>query len=311
MDFLLYGALLIAQLGNTSKQYAMKKCGGLAPGAFNSVCINLARSLICLTVSMVIWLFTGGAATTLSGHVIIIIAGIGTAFNLFTWILASQLVPLALVESVSMMGSMVVPLILAPYLYNGEEVSLLQWIGGALVLVSVFLFMNKESKEKKVGSRLQKIAILAICAVSTTVASILKKYYTYHITANGLGSIEYFAFINFASVLAVFLVLFAVYYAHEKKRIAATFTESERPSVELPYKRVWVYILIAGGALYVNELFTSYAAQLPSAVYYPLSRGLIVGCTFLLDVIVFKYKVTTKKIIGFFTVIAAIILISI
>ena len=125
MDFLLYGALLIAQLGNTAKQYAMKKCGGLAPGAFNSVCINLARSLICLAVSLVIWLFAGGGATTLSGHLFIIAAGIGTAFNLFTWILASQIVPLALVESVSMMGSMVVPLILAPYLYNGEEVSLL------------------------------------------------------------------------------------------------------------------------------------------------------------------------------------------
>jgi drug/metabolite transporter (DMT)-like permease len=289
----------------------MKKCGALAPGAFNSVCINLARSLICLAVSLVIWLFAGGGATTLSGHVIIIAAGIGTAFNLFTWILASQLVPLALVESVSMMGSMVVPLILAPYLYNGEEVSLLQWIGGALVLVSVFLFMNKESKDKKTGSRLQKIAILAICAVSTTVASILKKYYTYHITANGLGSLEYFALINFASVLAVFLVLFAVYYTYEKKRIATTCAELKGTSVELPYKRVWIYILIAGGALYINELFTSYAAQLPSAVYYPLSRGLIVGCTFLLDVIVFKYKVTAKKIIGFFTVIAAIILISI
>lgn len=51
-------------------------------------------------------------------------------------------------------------------------------------------------------------------------------------------------------------------------------------------------------------------AQLPSAIYYPLAKGLTVGCTFLLDVIVFKDKVTVKKIIGFFVLIAAIILIN-
>ena len=56
--------------------------------------------------------------------------------------------------------------------------------------------------------------------------------------------------------------------------------------------------------------FASYAAQLPSAIYYPLTGGLTVGFVFLLDVIAFKDKVTVKKIIGFFIVIAAIILIN-
>ena len=310
MKFMLYGALLLAQAGTSAKQFAMKRCGKIAPGAFNSVCINLARSLICLAVSMIIWLSTGGGATTFLGHLIIIIAGIGTAFNLFTWILSSQFVSLTLIESVSMIGSMVIPLILAPYLYDGDTVSLIQWLGCLLVFVSVFFFMNKENKSEKKGNTLQKIVIVLICAISTTLASIFKKYYTYHITAKGLGSIEYFTFINFVTVLAVFLLLFAVYYTSEKKRAAVTCTEGERPSVEFPYKRVWIYILVAGVALYVNELFTSYAAQLPSAIYYPLARGLTVGCTFLLDVIAFKDKVTVKKIIGFFIVIAAIILIN-
>ena len=112
------------------------------------------------------------------------------------------------------------------------------------------------------------------------------------------------------TVLAVFLVLFAVYYASERKRVALLCAAGERPKVEFPYKNVWVYILIAGVALYVNELFTTYAAQLSSAIFYPLSKGLTVGCTFLLDVIVFKDKVTIKKMIGFFVVVAAIIFIN-
>ena len=37
MDLMLYGALLLAQAGTGAKQYAMKNCGRLAPGAFNSV----------------------------------------------------------------------------------------------------------------------------------------------------------------------------------------------------------------------------------------------------------------------------------
>ena len=310
MDLMLYGALLLAQAGTSTKQFTMKKCGSIAPGAFNSVCINLARALICLAVSTIIWIFTGGGATTLFGHVIIIISGIGTAFNLFTWILSSQLVPLTLIESVSMIGSMVIPLILAPYLYNGDTVSPIQWLGCALVIVSAFLFMKKGKKNEKNGSAFQKIAIVATCAISITLASILKKYYTYSIVAKGLGNIEYFTFVSFLTVLAVFSVLFAIYYKLERKRALAVCTSNERPLVKLPYKRVWVYILIAGVALYVNELFTSYASQLPSAIYYPLSKGLTVGCTFLLDTIVFKDKVTLKKTIGLFTVITAIILIN-
>ena len=311
MELLLYGALLLAQAGTTAKQYAMKNCGRLAPGAFNSVCINLARAMICLAVSTVIWLCTGGGATNLMGHVIIILSAIGTAFNLFTWILSSQMVSLTLIESVSIVGSMVIPLLLAPYLYDGDTVSPLQWLGCALVLVSVWLFMNKQSKEeKKTGSLVQKIVVVGVCAIGITLASVLKKYYTYHITAKGLGSIEYFTFINFLTVLAVFSVLFGIYYNKEKRLATATCSAGERGRVEFPYKRVWVYILIAGVSLYVNELFTSYATQLPSAIYYPLSKGLAVGCTFLLDVIVFKDKVTVKKIIGFITVIIAIVLIN-
>lgn len=56
---------------------------------------------------------------------------------------------LTLIESVSMIGSMVIPLLLAPYLYDGDTVSLMQWLGCALVFVSVFLFMNRGKKKQE------------------------------------------------------------------------------------------------------------------------------------------------------------------
>ncbi len=310
MEILFYGALLLAQAGISAKQFAMKKCGQLAGGPFNSVCINLMRSAICLAVSVIIWLCVGGGYTTAFGHLIIIISGIGTAVNLFTWILSTRLVSLILIESVSMIGSLVIPLILAPVLYDGDSVSFVQWIGCVLVFVSVFLFMNKSSGEKKKGSLITKIVVVTLCALGTTVASVFKKYYTFHISDKGHGSIEYFTLVNFVTVLAVFVILFVIYYAIEKRRLGALMPEGDRKKVELPYKKVYAYILIAAAALYVAELFTTYASGLPSAIFYPLSKGLTVLATFLLDVIAFKDKITLKKIIGLGVVIIAIVLVN-
>ena len=301
-----YISLLIAQLGINGKQYSMKKCGRLAPGPFNSVCINTMRAFICLIVSVFIWMIAGGGATTLWGHVIIVISGVGTALNLFTWILSSRFVSLTLLESACMMGSLVLPMILAPYIYDGETVSVCQWIGCLLVIISVFLFANKTEKGvKREGSLLGRIAIVTVCAVGITLATIFKKYYIVHIQEKGLGSAEYFTLINFVTVLGFFAVLFAFYYAKEHKTASAV-----GEGVELPYKKVWFFILIAAASLYVNELFTVYANQLDAAIYLPLSKGLNVVCTFIMDLLVFKDKLTVKKMIGIFTVLAAVILVN-
>ncbi len=308
-SFFGYLSLILSQVGITGKQYSMKHCGRLAPGPFNSICINLLRSTICLAVSLIIWLLSGGKTTDFWGHIIIILAGLGTALNLFTWILSTRLVSLTLLEALSMLGSMVVPLILTPYLFDGESVSLAQWIGCALIFVSVFFFMNP-SKGPTEGSKLQKVVTIFGCVLGMTVTSLFKKYYIFHFTSKGIGSVEYFTFINFVTVLAAFALLFAVYYTLERRKQAAATPAGEKVHVELPYKKVWFYILIASASLYLNELFAVYAAELPAAIYYPLSRALIVVCTFLLDVIVFKDKVTVKKLIGLGVVLVASVLIN-
>lgn len=305
MILLLYGALLLSQFGTSAKQFAMKHCGVKTPGTFNSVCINLARSVICLIVSAVIWIVTDGKASNFSGHIMMITAGIGTALTLLTWILSSRLISLTLLESVGMIGSLIIPLLVAPFLYEGDAVSPIQWIGCILIFVSLFLFTNKDTNQKKESGLISKIIILSIYLSGTAVSMVLRKYYTYHITANNLGSIEYFTFIGFVSACLFFITLFFVFYKKEKMQLT-----KDQTKVELPYKKIWKYILLAGVALYIFELFASYAAQLPSAIYYPLSRGLCVVCTFLLDVIAFKDKVTPKKIIGLIVVLIAIVLIN-
>ena len=306
-----YIALLLAQLGTNGKQYSMKKCGRLAPGPFNSVCINAMRALICLAVSLVIWVIVDRGVTTPFGHAIIIISGVGTAINLFTWILSSRIVSLTLLESICMIGSLLVPMFLAPVLYNGETVSVYQWIGAVLVFVAVFLFMNKEDPSaKKEGTLLQKITVVFFCAAANTATTVFKKYYDVHIVKKGLGSVEYFTLINFVTIISVFAILFAIFYARERKKLMLDAGEGEKVKVELPYKKVWIFVLIAAAALYLNELFTVYANELDAAIYMPLSKGLNVACTFAMDVIVFKDKITLKKLIALVTVIVAIVLVT-
>ena len=300
LEIFLYGALLLSLFAVSGKQFAMKKCGAIAPGVFNSACINLMRAVICMAVSVVIWLAAGGGAANALGHVCIALGGIGTAFNLLAWILSSRLVSLVLLETVTTVATMVVPMLLAPILYQGERVGLLPWLGCVLILASLFCFMGK-GEEKKEGTPLSKLLTVGLCAVSAGLATICKKYYTFYVESAGNGSSEYYTMMSFAVVLLTMLVLFAVFYGKEKK---------EKGKVALPYPRVWVFILIAAVCLYVAELFMVYASALPSAIYYPLNRGLSTVFTFLLDVIVFKDKVTSKKLVGLIMVCAAIVLVN-
>ena len=302
-----YIALVLAQIGLNGKQFSMKKCGAIAPGPFNSICINTMRSAICIIVSLIIWLIADGSATTPFGHFIIVISAIGTAINLFTWILSSRLISLTLLESLMILGKLIVPLILAPFMFGEGPVTPIQWIACALIVVAVILFVDFNSAQKKNGSLIKKILLVGLCVISLTVSVLFKKYYMVKIQSQSLGSVEYFTFINFAVVILTFAILFPIYYNRESVKLKA---EGIASKPELPYKKVWFFVLIAAASLYLNELFTVYANELPAAIYSPLSNGLNIACTFLLDVIVFKDKITVKKIIGVGVVIAAIILLN-
>ena len=311
MKFLLYGALILSQSAVAARQYSMKKCGSLAPGVFNSICINLARSSLCLVVSLIIWLFVDGKGTSATGVLISIAAGIGTAFNLLTWILSSQRVSLTLLEGACAVGSLILPLFLAPYLYGGETVSLIQWIGTFLLIISLLLFAGNNSGRKEKKSLFVSVILVLVCALSTTVAAVTKKLYTFHVTAKGEGSVEFFTLIGFVTILVTFALLFVFYYRAELGRVNAYAESGVLQRVEFPYRRAWVFILIAAVSLYVSELFATYASDLPSAIYYPATKAMnVLGC-FLLDAIVFKEKTTVKKVIGLVLLVTAVILVNI
>ena len=228
--------------------------------------------------------------------------------NLFAWILTSQYLSMTLIEEICMLGTLVLPLFLAPYLYHGDSVSTVQWIGAILILVSI-LFFAKKGQRKNGKAGLRSILMLVICALGATVAAISKKLYSFYIVEAGLGSIEFFTFVSFCSVFVIFALLFPICYRIEAVRLSAN-AGNERVRVKLPYRRVWHFILIAATGLYVTEFFIATASALPSAIYYPASKAIAVLGTFLLDTVVFKDKITLKKTIGLALLLVAIVLIN-
>ena len=307
MDLLLFGALLLSAIGTGAKQYAMKKCGAVAPMAYDSIRINMIRSTICLAVSLIIWLCTDRSGTNCLGLILCIAAGFGTALNLFTWILSAQRISLTLLEGVCTIGALVVPLMLAPFLYGGESVSALQWLGALFVIVSLFFFSGKGSNSKKRTSVAGSIMLLFFCATGVALASVSKKLYTHYVTAERLGSVTIFTLISFLTVFVAFAVVLAIYSQRERSRKKNAESVTAPASLRL----VWRFILIASVALYVSELFATYASNLPSAIYYPAIKALnVLGC-FLLDVFAFKEKITLKKAVGLLLLLSAVVLINV
>jgi len=304
MDPLLIGALLISQIGASAKQYSMKNCGKILPGVRGSCFANMLRAAICTAVSVIIWLIADGKGTNGQGYLIIIAAGIGTAVNLMAWLLCANLISLSLLECFILVGSLILPMLLTPFIFGGESVSPLQWIGCALVLISVILFLEPDRNEKAKSSGLFRGVMIFLAALGAAVSAIFKKLYTFYVEAEGNGSSELYTLLTFAIMLLVFAIINSVYFAGDKIKNVPFAIEKGA------LKKTIIYISVASIGLYVYELFSTYASRMPAAIFFPLSRGLLIVGTFLLDVIGFGYKATAKKLIGLITVIAAMILVN-
>ncbi len=311
MFFIPYFAIIFASGGNALKQFAMKNCGKRAPGVFNSICVNLGRVLICSAVSLVFWIATGGGGTNALGYTFAILGGIGSGLGCFVWMLAASLVPMSLIEIFSTFGSLVIPMILAPYIFDGDSVSLIQWGGCALLILSVFAFVkpkgrkNGEGEIKKNGAAV-KVLLIFFQMLAVVMSTVFQKCYNFHIASKGLGTMECFNLVSFCVMVAVYFLAVALFATLGRDRV-----ERDGGRIVLPYKQVWKLIVLAGVGLYISQYCLGIASRLPSAVYFPLYQSAVMIETFLLDTLVFKDKFTVRRLIGIMLVIAAVVLVNV
>lgn len=294
---------------------AMKKSGKLCSGGYNSIRINAFRALICAIVSIVIFASTGMRSETEHWR-IWLLSGLSNALMMFTWILCSEKMGLVVVETFGMIGSVVIPLLFSPLLYRGETIGIRQWIGCIFLLGAVIAVSRKpktksneaESDQclstennrvneadcgcKKAGEEKSVSAIsvvyLALYVISSAVVNITQKLYP---TRAGK---EYTLFFNMMTFAVVFVCYFLILGTGR-----VVLSKSVFPEESGSRKTLVLYVSIAAIMIYLYQLFSTLASgMIPSAVLYPLSRGITILLTALSEVVIFKQKITRNICMG-------------
>ena len=303
---------------------AMKGSGRMCPGKYNSIRVNAFRALICSAVALAVF-FATGARVSAHGWWLWLVSGVSNAVMMFAWLLCSERVPLVFVESFCMLGSVAIPLFLAPVLYAGESVSALQW-AGVVFLLAALIFLspsptrnlaaaaeNGEDAEKgeagatssarsseKKKAAFMTAAYIALLILSNAGVSITQKLYPARVGK------EYTPFFNAATFGVVLLCFFGALFAGK-----AFAGRKMLPGNAASGRKLALYVAIAAVMIYVYSFFATLAADaLPSAVYYPLARGVSMLLTVLCDFFVFKQKITKNDVAGLAFILAAVLLTS-
>lgn len=220
-----------------------------------------------------------------------------------------------------MLGSVAIPLFVAPVLY-GETVNARQWAGVVCLLIAlIFLSLKPRAKrtpatdnaniianeaaahnEKTVhkkGFALTAIYIVLL-VVSNAGMCITQKLYPVRV---GKEYVPFFNLATFCVVLACFFGVLGAGKAFAGKRLL--------PENAASSKKLAIFVTIAAVMIYVYSFFASLAAEaLPSAVYYPLARGVGMLLTVLCDRLIFGQKITKNVYAGLAFIFAAIVLTS-
>lgn len=304
-----YLFLIFASLAGISKVVAMKQSGKVCSGEYNSVRINSFRALICFIVSVCTFFVTGAK---FQGEYLWIcfLSGISNAVMMFVWILCTQRMGLIFVETFCLIGSTAIPVLISPFLYANEGVSLLQWIGVACLFSAVIFLSLKVEKTsqtdgdcKAEGVKQKPFDFLTVVYVILLIASNVGVSVTQKLYPSRVGS-EYTAFFNLATFTVIFLC-FALVLAFGK----IFKKKSLLPDNPSSWKKLFLLIAVAAVMIYLYQyLSTLAAAALPSAVFYPLARGISMFLTVVCDVLLFKQKITKNIVISLIFIFAAIIL---
>ena len=290
--------LLLAKLSGIIKVIAVKKCGDAATGVKNSIKINLIRSIGCLIVSLIVFLLSQNV-TDKTGIGISLLSGVCNAAFLFLWILTAECTSLCLVELFCMLGSVVIPLFLTPFLYANESVLWYQWVCTGVLFVSAFLFFPKTEGKTKISW--QSFLLLVGCAISSAGTVITQKLYITY----SQGTIASFHLISFLVVASVFAIASPIL-----AKTSPSKADINPPQDKFTAK-IWGLIALATVMLYTNQFLSTQAAKyFVSAVFYPLSYAIGWPMTFLADTFVFKEKVTARKVMGVLLTLCASVFIS-
>jgi len=214
-----------------------------------------------------------------------------TVFSLQALSVAAMTVGPMSLTSLFILYGMIIPSVAGPVFWR-EPFGIPQIAGMTLMLASVWMLREKEGASVK-GHRQWGI-MAGICFILSGMAGVIEKV---HQSTDGREERRMFLFAAFT-----LMFLLSVSGSLAVKRSA------RRPSFVKPA----VLLGMASGAIasVYSQINLTLAGSLDSLIYYPVANGGALLLTVLISAVVFREKLSGKRLAGFFMGLCAIILLS-
>ena len=279
-----YIYLLISLLAGATKGYCGKRTSGRINGWHNAISANLLRMGLCILIGFGVVAFGGelsGLVPSGKELAIYALSGISTSVFVVTWLIAVRTSAYVLMNVFLMLG-VIVPMSLGSLCY-GEAIRWNHWVGLGVLLAATLLLCayNNGIKEKLTG---KGFLVLLISGVANGVTSFSQKMLKYEVPGGSAAVFNFYTYVFSAASLGLVLLL----YRRSKE-------ERAQPS---PIPGVLGYIVVMAISLFLNSFFLTLANSIPSAVLYPLERGISMILSGLMAALLFKEKMTVKAICG-------------
>lgn len=200
-------------------------------------------------------------------------------------------------------GALVVPCIFGIFIF-GEPMSLWQWLGLAVFMVSVILLASDSKKTYKVFT-LKTFIMLVISFLTEGLVMVVQKYFAIKAPNGNVAMFSVFTFGFNALIMFIGMVALSL-----KKKVNDAGENVNR--IKLLPKPLLLYGgLLALAIFAINQLVTEMAKTVPSAVLFTVSNAISIIITCVVGAAVFKERITVKNMIGIALGFASVVIISI
>lgn len=284
-----YLLLAFSLLCGATKGFCGKKTSKYTARMFDAVCANVLRMFLCIVIGFfMVATSVGLSAFPIGGRILAIslLSGVSTSVFVVTWLFAVQKGAYMMTDVFSTLG-LVVPIV-GGLLCFGEEVRLTHCLG-VLILIVASLIMCSYNNSIKAKLTISSVALLILCGFSSGAIDFSQKLFSKY--ADGVPT-SVFSFYTYLTSFIVLILCIPFLKPKSSNALKEACTS---------LKPIFGFIVIMSACLFLNSYTMTLAAgydYLPSAVLFPLTRGVSLVLSTTMSAVFFKEKLTVKSVIG-------------
>lgn len=207
------------------------------------------------------------------------------------------------------LGGLIISVVVS-YFWFGEDIKIHQVAGLAVFFVSAYLL---SSKDGKTGEKLtaKTFVMLIINFLANGLVMVVQKYFALKVEG---ANTPLFSFVTFTLCGVFMLVCFAVTCIRNKHRKTEPLQKDSEEITDKPVlnkKLVISGILLALALFLINIIITEMSKTVPSIIVFPVSSAISILMAVLVGYLVFKEKLSIKKVIGLIVGIVSIIILGV